>query len=249
MSKNNLLSEINKKGRFVFIIPCYNHAQKVRDVILETLKLNFPVFVVDDGSTDSTFDEIKGIKGIILLHHKKNKGKGAAIMTGMAEAVKTADWVITIDADGQHNPKDAIHLIQAIPNHQRPIVVGMREKMNKKDIPWTSRFGRKFSNFWVLLSGGPAISDSQCGFRIYPLPESMNLGVLSKKFQFEVEILVKANWKKIPVIEAPVSVNYQLDTGRISHFRPVVDFFRNANTFTRLIFQRILIPQSKRKQM
>jgi len=123
--------EIDKNSKFAVIIPCYNHAQTVRDVILGTLKLNFPVFVVDDGSTDSIFDEIKGIKGIILLRHKKNKGKGAAIMTGMAEAVKTADWVITIDADWQHNPQDAIHLIQAIPSHQRPIIVGMREKMNE----------------------------------------------------------------------------------------------------------------------
>ena len=177
-----------------------------------------------------------------------NKGKGAAILTGFAEASKIADWAITIDADGQHNPEDALKMIQSIPENKRPIVVGKREGMVGKDVPWTSRFGRKFSNFWVLLSGGPGMIDSQSGFRIYPLPEAMGLNVIAKRFQFEVEILVKARWKKIPVLEAPVSVNYAPGTERISHFHPFIDFLRNVNTFARLIVQRILIPPDIRKR-
>ncbi len=230
-------TEINK--RFAFIIPVYNHEQKVGDVIRETLELNMPVFVVDDGSTDSTCDIIKEIKGISFLRHNKNRGKGAAIMTGMAEAAKIADWAITIDADGQHSPGDAIGMIKSVPDNKRPIVVGMRQGMMGKDVPWTSLFGRKFSNFWVLVAGGPKLSDSQSGFRIYPLPESMNLKVKARRFQFEVEILVKAGWKKIPVTESPVSVSYRPGTERISHFRPFADFLRNTGTFSRLIVQRI----------
>ena len=106
-------------------------------------------------------------------------------------------------------------------------------------IPWTSRFGRKFSNFWVRTSGGPKISDTQSGMRIYPLPETMGLNARARRFQFEVEILVQARRRGIPIIEAPVSVVYGADGARISHFRPFVDFFRNAKTFTRLIFTRI----------
>lgn len=104
---------------------------------------------------------------------------------------------------------------------------------------WSSSYGRKFSNFWVRLSGGPAISDSQSGMRIYPLPEALSLPVRARRFQFEVEILVQAQRKAIPVFEAPISVLYSPDGTRISHFRPFVDFLRNAKTFTRLIFDRI----------
>ncbi len=106
-------------------------------------------------------------------------------------------------------------------------------------VPWTSRFGRKFSNFWVWLSGGPALLDSQSGMRIYPLPQALYLGTKARRFQFEVEILVRAKRNGVPVIEVPVRVNYNPTGSRISHFRPFVDFLRNSSTFTRLIFNRI----------
>jgi hypothetical protein len=91
----------------------------------------------------------------------------------------------------------------------------------------------------VRTSGGPVISDSQSGFRIYPLPEALNLKIKARRFQFEVEILVQARRKGIPVMESPVRVNYNPNGARISHFRPFVDFLRNSSTFTRLIFRRI----------
>jgi glycosyltransferase involved in cell wall biosynthesis len=229
----------NNKHRFAFVIPVYNHAGTVAQVIKDAQKLGFPVFVVDDGSTDNAYDQIKEIAGIHILRHERNLGKGAAIMTGFAAASAVADWAITIDADGQHYPEDARKLIKAIPQKNRPIVVGARAGMEDKHVPWTSSFGRKFSNFWVRTSGGPAISDSQSGFRIYPLPEALNLGTKARRFQFEVEILVQAKRNGIPIIEAPVRVHYNPEGGRISHFRPFVDFLRNSSTFTRLVFTRI----------
>jgi len=235
-----VFQEPARKGRFAVVIPTYNHGGRVAEVAKESLKLNFPLFVVDDGSTDSTKTVVSDIEGVRLLGHPENRGKGAAILTGFAEASKVADWVITIDADGQHRPKDALKMIRAIPENDRPIIVGMRRGMVGKGIPWASRFGRKFSNFWVWLSGGPAMQDSQSGFRIYPIPEAMNLNVLSRRFQFEVEILVKSRWKKMRIIEVPVGVNYAQEEERISHFRPMVDFLRNSSTFARLIVQRII---------
>jgi len=240
--------DASKKGRFAVIIPSYNHGHRVAEVIEESLKLNLPTFVVDDGSTDSTRAQMVRIKGIRLLRHAENRGKGAAILTGFAEASKIADWAITIDADGQHNPEDAVKMIQAIPENKRPIVVGIREGMGGKSVPWTSRFGRRFSNVWVWVSGGPRMTDSQSGFRIYPLPEAMNMKVIAKRFQFEVEVLVKAGWKRVPVIETPISVNYTPGRERISHFRPLIDFLRNTTTFARLIVQRILISPYQRRQ-
>ena len=240
--------DIKAKGRFAVIIPVFNHDKMAPAVIKKALALGIPVIAVDDGSTDSSYQNIKKIKWITILRHEKNTGKGAAIKTGFAEASKIADWAITIDADGQHDPSDALRLINAVPAGSRPIVIGMREDMSGSDVPWTSKFGRGFSNFWVRLSGGPKVRDSQSGFRIYPLPEADNLKVKAKRFQFEVEILTIANWKNIPVIECPVSVTYTPGEKRISHFRPFVDFIRNSKTFTRLIILRLIIPMFIRKR-
>jgi glycosyltransferase involved in cell wall biosynthesis len=235
------MSTQNRKIRFAFVIPVYNHAGTVAQVVWDAQTLSFPVFVVDDGSTDNTYDQIKEIEGIKILRHDQNQGKGAAILTGFAAAAAVADFAITIDADGQHYPQDAKKLIKAIPKKTRPIVivVGARDYMPDEHVPWTSKFGRKFSNFWVRTSGGPVISDTQSGFRVYPLPEALNLKTKARRFQFEVEILVQAKRDGIKVIEAPVRVNYNPGGARISHFRPFVDFLRNSSTFSRLIFRRI----------
>jgi glycosyltransferase involved in cell wall biosynthesis len=240
-------SGINTRKGLAIIIPVYNHAETVAEVVKGCLKTDYPVFVVDDGSTDSTFERLRNIKEISLLRHRKNRGKGAAIITGFKEVSRIADWALTIDADGQHDPADIRKLVRAIPPNTRPVIVGMRQGMKSSDAPWTSRFGRKFSNFWVWASGGRFVSDSQSGFRIYPLPETLNLKVRAKRFQFEVEVLVKAGWQNMPIIEVPVSVNYKQLGKRISHFRPFVDFMRNSMVFTRLIFLRILRGCFKRK--
>ncbi len=242
------------RGRVAVIIPVYNHEQRVADVIRGALKLGFPVIAVDDGSTDATTERIQGMAGVSVIRHETNRGKGAALKSGFAAAAAVADWAITIDADGQHDPDNARTLIAAIPEgalaaERRPIIIGRRENMVGDDVPWTSRFGRKFSNFWVRASGGPAVTDSQSGFRIYPLPQSGNMRVRANRFQFEVEILARAGWMGYPVIEAPISVSYTPGTPRISHFRPFVDFWRNSGTFMRLIFQRLLVPRFIRRRM
>jgi hypothetical protein len=146
-----------------------------------------------------------------------------------------------MDADGQHHPGNASDLIRAIPAGQRPIIVGHREGMDHHHVSWKSRFGRKFSNFWVRASGGPNIRDTQSGFRLYPLPEVLHLHVRARRFQFEVEILVKAKWQGIPVLEVPVHVTYESGIERVSHYRGFVDFCRNAGTFSRLILTRWFI--------
>jgi glycosyltransferase involved in cell wall biosynthesis len=229
------------KDRVAVVIPVFNHEGRVAQVVREALTLRFPLFVVDDGSTDGTYDRIKDIPSITIVRHVANRGKGAAILTGFAAAVPSADWVITLDADGQHHPEHARNLIQAVPPGERPIVVGRRTGMDQRHVPWTSRFGRLFSNFWVRSSGGPKIMDTQSGFRLYPLPEILELNVRARRFQFEVEVLVRAKWQGIPILETPVPVTYQPEEERVSHYRGFVDFFRNAGTFSRLIFTRLLI--------
>jgi glycosyltransferase involved in cell wall biosynthesis len=228
-------------GRVAVVIPAYNHAGKIAGVIREARKLPWPLFVVDDGSTDGTYERIKDSTDVAVIRHGRNLGKGAAILSGFAAAAPAADWVVTIDADGQHDPADAWNLIRAVPQGTRPLIVGRREGMDHRNVPWQSRFGQAFSNFWVRASGGPDIIDTQSGFRLYPLPEASRLQVRARRFQFEVEILVRANWQGLPILEAPVGVTYQPPDERVSHYRGFVDFCRNACTFSRLIFRRICI--------
>ncbi|MFO7860265.1 MAG: glycosyltransferase family 2 protein [Desulfosalsimonas sp.] len=227
-----------KKDRFAVVIPAYNHAPAVEKVIAEAMELDLPVFVVDDGSTDDTRERIYRFSEIRILTHEKNMGKGAALMSGFMEASQIADWAITMDADGQHNPSDAKILIRAARQYRKALIVGRRTGMDGSHVHWTSRFGRKFSNFWVRASGGPKISDTQSGFRIYPLPEALAWKTKSRRFEFEVEILVRAHWQHVAVVEVPVGVSYLPAGQRVSHFRPWRDFFRNAKTFTGLILRR-----------
>ncbi|GAB6909577.1 Glycosyl transferase [Desulfosarcina cetonica] len=236
--KNNSISTFP----FAVVIPVYNHGRTVAEVVRRTASLGFGLFVVDDGSTDLDNGRLSQISdcGARLLRHGVNRGKGAALLTGFRAAAKAGfPWAITLDADGQHIPEECKALIQAIPAGSRPIVVGRRMGMLDAGAPWTSRFGRGFSNFWIRCSGGPATTDTQSGFRIYPLPEVLTLNIAARRYQFELEILVKAAWRGIPVIETPISVIYRPDGGRISHFHPFLDFLRNTGTFTRLIVARV----------
>lgn len=169
------------------------------------------------------------------------------MITGFAAALRFADWAVTIDADGQHDPDEIVSLIEAIPEGKRPLVIGKREGMEHGNVPWSSRWGRRFGNFWVWASCGRWLSDSQSGFRIYPLPETLHLGTRARRYQFEVEVLVRAVWRGIPIVETPVHVLYGPFNERVSHFRPWLDFWRNTRTFTRLVAMRVLIPSSFRK--
>ena len=233
--------------RYAIVIPAYNHGRQVRGVVEKTLQLGLPVIVVDDGSTDSTPQVLASLSGVTVIRHKQNQGKGASLLTGFAAALQLADWAITIDADGQHDPEDILSLMQAVPEGQRPLVIGKRVGMRHGNVPWTSRWGRRFSNFWVWASCGRWLSDSQSGFRAYPLPETIHLGTRARRYQFEVEILVLAVWRGIPIIEVPVRTFYGPIEERVSHFRPWLDFWRNTRTFARLIATRVLIPSGLRK--
>ncbi|MBN2494453.1 MAG: glycosyltransferase family 2 protein [Deltaproteobacteria bacterium] len=240
------LSVTGRAARVAFVVPVYNHAQTVSEVIRGLRPYGCPIVVVDDGSTDGTGRVLDAQPGIQLLRHPVNRGKGAALLTGMAAAAASADFAISIDADGQHDPADAGVFLEAADRGQRLIAIGCRRGMQGPHTPWTSRFGRGFSNFWVRAAGGPRTRDSQSGYRLYPLPEVLELGTHARRFQWEVEVLVKAHWKGLPVVDLPVGVAYQPRGQRISHFRPFVDFWRNAAAFSALFFMRLFVPSAIR---
>ena len=235
---------------FAFVIPVYNHARNVAQVAAAAVQSGAPVLVVDDGSTDGSGEAAAAVVGVRLLRHEGNRGKGAAILTGLAAArAAGASYAVTVDADGQHRPEEARKLLAALwrpeaVEPERALVLGARVGMDMETVPWTSRMGRGFSGFWVRVSGGPRVSDSQSGFRVYPLAEILALPTRARRFELEVEVLVQARRAGIPIREVPVSVSYDPPGGRVSHFRPWRDFGRNAATFTRLIASRF-VPRRK----
>ncbi|MFH1135815.1 MAG: glycosyltransferase family 2 protein [Pseudomonadota bacterium] len=233
-----------ENSRIPLVIPVYNHGDRVGLVIEKALKTGRPIIVVDDGSTDRTPEALSSFPGITVLRHPRNLGKGAALATGLAAAARVADLAITLDADGQHDPEEAENLIRALGDgRRRALVLGRRRDMAQAGAPWTSRWGGKWSNFWVWLAGGGLHPDTQTGFRLYPLPETLRLGAGCERFQYELEILVLAAWHRLPILSAPVTVTYQPRGERVSHFQPGPDFWRNTKTIARLIAARLLIPR------
>lgn len=224
--------------RAAFLVPLFDHAATVGGVVERALALDWPVFVIDDGSTDGGAEGLPAHPRVSVLRHPVNQGKGAALLTGLAAAAAVADYAVAVDADGQHDPREAGRLLGAVRAPARPLVIGAREGMQGESVPFGSRFGRGFSNFWVAASGGPRVTDSQSGFRAYPIAETLALGARARRFQFEVEILVLARWAGIPVVEVPVSVAYPPAGERVSHFLRGRDSLRNAAVFTRLLALR-----------
>jgi len=240
---------------FAFVIPVFNHARNIEQVVQSALASGAPVIVVDDGSTDETRDKVAGLSGVTVVRHSENRGKGAAILTGLATAASAptrAHFVVTVDGDGQHNPDDARRLLAGLwadGRLQTAFVLGNRSGMDQAHVPWTSRAGRRFSGFWIWASGGPMLADSQSGFRVYPVAETLALPTRARRFEFEVEVLVHARRAGLPIREVPVTVAYSPPGGRVSHFRPWRDFGRNSMAFTRLLVGRFVPGLGRRRRL
>jgi glycosyltransferase involved in cell wall biosynthesis len=204
------------------VIPVFNHAGTLREVVGRALDVHDEVVVVDDGSTDRGIAAIRDL-GIRAVQHPDNYGKGAAILTGAREARRIKmTHIVTMDADGQHDPADFECFVPELMREPGSIVLGNRRFEGTQAGGW-SRFGRKFSNFWVRLQTGEALKDTQSGFRAYPIAVLERLRLRQRRFAFEVEVLVKAAWAGVPIREVDISVYYPPAAERISHFNALLD--------------------------
>jgi glycosyltransferase involved in cell wall biosynthesis len=230
--------------RVAIVVPVYNHAHLLRPVVIAALRVSSCVLVVDDGSTDGVAEALAGLE-VRLLRHAVNKGKGAAIMTGVTEAERLGmTHVVTIDGDGQHDPDDFRAFLPEIEKAPNAILVGVRDF--DETTPWLSRFGRGFSNFWLRLQTGCAAHDAQSGFRAYPIAFLRRLKLRETGYPFEVEVLVKAAWAGIPLKEVAVTVFYPPPGERVSHFSLFLDNLRLAWLNTRLTTRALLpFPHSR----
>lgn len=242
---------MNTKKLFypLVVIPLYNHAQTVKRIVEESLEFCKDIMVVDDGSTDLGIHKIEKLP-VNIIHFKKNKGKGAAIIAAADWAIENKfTHIITIDADGQHYAHDIPRMMEASEQNPNTIIIGKRRFGNDNaDIPTYSKFGRKFSGFWAKVQTSQKIMDMQSGYRVYPLEVFGKFKIYTRRFTFEIEIIIKAIWAGFKVEEIDVDVHYPRKSERISHFRM---FFDNArlsvlNTYLTI---RAMLPIPHRKYL
>jgi glycosyltransferase involved in cell wall biosynthesis len=221
------------------VIPVYNHSATIKNVVDKTEKYTSNIVVVDDGSDDADIKQILKESDIHIITHEKNRGKGAALRTA-ANFIQQKDnsaYIITLDADGQHNPEDIDKFIPYITENRDIIILGNRD-FSSGNVPEKSKFGRKFSNFWIQLETGCKVYDSQSGFRGYPLKLLTDTKCISEHYAFETEILVRGVWSGLKVVNVNISVYYPEKKKRISHFRPLIDNLRISLLHSRLTAER-----------
>lgn len=206
------------------LIPTYNNGRTLARVIREVLACQLPVLVVNDGATDDTAQILQEFNNLYVLTHPNNQGKGMALRNGFAKADELGfSHVITIDSDGQHFASDIPVFLEAMNNQPEALLIGSRN-MEQENVPKKSSFGNKFSNFWFWFETGITLTDTQSGYRLYPI-NLIPKRYFTNKFEFEIEVIVRSAWKGIPVKNIPIQVKYD-PSERVSHFRPFKDFTR-----------------------
>ena len=208
------------------IIPTYNNGATLATVIEDVAQYTNHIIVVNDGSTDSTVEIVKQFPEVQFISYTQNVGKGWALRKSFSYAIeKGYKYAISIDSDGQHFAKDLPAFINKLEEEPNAVIIGARN-MGQESVPSGSSFGNRFSNFWFKVETGITSPDTQSGYRLYPLEPLKKMHFITRKYEFEIEVLVKLAWKGIKVISVPVTVYYAQKKDRISHFRPYKDFFR-----------------------
>jgi glycosyltransferase involved in cell wall biosynthesis len=218
------------------VIPTYNNEKTLEKVVQDVLGITGDVIVVNDGSTDSTPLILEKFGNIRVVSYTQNQGKGYALKKGFELAIREGyQFAITIDSDGQHYAKDIAAFIEKSQNQHNALIVGSRQLPMDK-MRQGSGFANRFSNFWFRFIAGITLPDTQSGFRLYPLSKLKDIHFYTRKYEFELEVLIRSAWRGIPVTSVPISVFYPSREERISHYRPVKDFLRISILYTVFFF-------------
>ncbi len=209
------------------LIPTYNNAGTIVDVVRRVHQHMRDIIVVVDGSTDDSYALLQNIGfPLTIVQHERNRGKGAALVSGFRKALDLGyDFALTIDGDGQHYPEDIPLILRAHDVHPNALIVGSRQ-FTDDNMPGKSKFANRFSNFWFALQTTIHLPDTQTGMRLYPLHQLYGLGILTSRYEAELELLVFAAWHNVPLVPVPIRVYYPPKEERVSHFVPARDFTR-----------------------
>ncbi|MFQ5589526.1 MAG: DUF2062 domain-containing protein [Phycisphaerae bacterium] len=225
--------------RVLIAIPTFNNKGTLRQVAERALQLGLPVLVVNDGSTDGGPAELAGL-GVERIDYSENQGKGAAIVAAGRWAYDHSfTHLITLDGDGQHDPGETPKFLERIRLNPQALIVGRRD-LSGAEVPRSSRFGRAFSNFWTRIACGVSHPDTQSGFRAYPVEILRRMKCRARRYDFEVEILVRSAWSGASLDWVDISARYDADAVRNSHFDMWWDNIRTARTYTRLVVRNLI---------
>jgi glycosyltransferase involved in cell wall biosynthesis len=224
------------------VVPAYEAAKTIaavvsdlRRVLPDVCAVKGALVVVDDGSHDGTGD-IAAREGAVVIRHAVNRGKGAALATGLAYAGANGfEVALSVDADGQHPAESARVLLEAS-SDAKALVLGIRDLV-RDGAPRASRFSNGASNFFLSRFTGVPLADTQCGLRRYPVKASVALGTRAKGYAFEAEVILRALAAGVPVVEVPVHVVYPPKEERVSHFDAVRDPARIVAVVVSTLFE------------
>lgn len=212
------------------LIPSYQPNSRLPALVRDLYDDGFRhILVVDDGSEES-YQSLFGISvawGATVIHHEENRGKGAALKTGMAKARElfpNDPGIITADADGQHLPKDIRRVSEQLCREPDSLVLGVRD-FDQENVPWKSRFGNKITRTFFRLTSGHALKDTQTGLRGIPsalVPKMLEIE--GDRYEYEMHVLEDLAGS-VPFAEVPIETVYE-DRNSGSHFRPVADSAR-----------------------
>jgi glycosyltransferase involved in cell wall biosynthesis len=211
--------------RVAALIPAYCEERFIADVARRTGAQLADVLVVDDGSPDRTAD-LARLAGAEVIRHETNQGKGAAIQTGLRTLSERGfDYILILDADGQHRPEEIRRFIETAEREHTKLVVGNRMG-DTREMPWQRKATNQFMSSQISLLCGQRIDDTQCGFRMIHRDLVPLLLGRSAKFDFETEMLILASWQGYRISSVPVSTVYGEETSSIHPVRDTLRFFR-----------------------
>lgn len=219
------------------VVPTYDNPLTVERVV-EAVGRHVPVLVVDDGSAAparAVLDALAARGAATVLRHERNRGKGAAVKTGLSAARERGfTHALQVDADGQHDLADVPRFLEAARDAPEALVLG--EPLFDASAPAGRLRGRKVSIFWATLeTGGRVIADPLCGFRVYPVEAALRAGTRGDRMDFDAEIAVRMVWGGSPVVNLPTRVRYLApEEGGVSHFRMFRDNVRISWAHARL---------------
>jgi len=230
------------------LIPSYNPGRKVFETVRAARDQWNPVWVVVDGSTDGTAADLQEMAredpGLRVFVRPRNGGKGAAVLDGLIEAAAQGfTHVLTMDSDGQHPAERIGAFMAASSQHPQAMVLG--EPLFDASAPSLRVKGRKVSNWWANLETlWAGIHDSLFGFRVYPVQPLLRLMRSSswmRRFDFDVEAVVRLSWAGVPALNLPATVRYFTPAeGGVSHFNYWRDNVLLSSMHARLFFGFLL---------
>jgi glycosyltransferase involved in cell wall biosynthesis len=222
--------------RACVVVPAFDAARTVTSVLAD-LRREIPeidtLIVVDDGSSDGT-GRAAASAGAHLVSHEKNRGKGAALQSGLLAATSLGfDVALTVDADAQHPAPSARDVLLAT-GDPRALVLGIRNLL-REGAPRANQASNAISNFFLSRFAGRPFRDTQCGLRRYPVRETIALGATATGYDFEAEVLLRASAAGLPIVERDVRVLYPPPGERVTHFDSVRDPARIVLTVIRTV--------------